>query len=177
MRISSFLIGLFLVPALLAGPSFSSQSPTSHAAHGTTPYSDRAFLSAMIVHHEDAVAMAKKTLQTKPKDPDVASWCQAVIDTQAPEIILMRKILEPMGGVDKEAAARELANAMQHSMSGSDGKTFVSSMLLHHKAALDMAAEALLRSENPDVILLAEAIITAQAREMREFKTWLRTHR
>lgn len=177
MRIPSFLIGLLLVPALFAGPSFSSQSPTSHAAHEVTPYNDRAFLSAMIVHHEDAVGMAQKTLQAKPKDPGVASWCQTVIDTQTPEIILMRKLLEPMGGVDKEAADRELANAMRHSMSGSDGKTFVSSMLMHHKAALDMAAEALLRSENPDVILLAEAIITAQAREMREFKTWLRTHR
>ena len=177
MRISSLLIGLFLIPALLAGPSFSSQPPLSHAAHETTPYNDRAFLSAMIVHHQDAVAMAKKTLQAKPKDPDVTSWCQTVIDTQTPEIILMRKLLEPLGGVDKEAAARELANAMQHSVSGSDGKAFVSSMLVHHKAALDMAAEALLRSDDPDVTLLAEAIITAQAREMREFKTWLRTHR
>ena len=177
MRVSSFLLGLLLVPTLFAAPTFSAQPPTSHAAHGATPYSDRAFLSAMIVHHEDAVAMAQKTLQAKPKDPDVASWCQAVIATQTSEIILMKKLLEPMGGMDKEVADRELANAMGHAMSGSDGAAFVTSMLMHHKAALHMAAEALLRSENSDVILLAEAIITAQAREMREFKTWLRAHR
>ncbi len=170
---TSLLIGLLLVPALFAGLSHPMQPDASHAAHETTPYSDRTFLSAMIVHHEDAVAMAKKTLEHKP-EPEVATWCRAVVDTQTPEIILMRKLLEPLGGLDKEAAVRETANAMRHSVDGSSDTAFVSAMLAHHKAALDMAGEALLYSDNPSVTALAESIITAQAREMREFKIWLR---
>ena len=54
---------------------------------------------------------------------------------------------------------------------------FVELMLPHHAMALEMSIPALLASNNPKVLDLAEGIIISQAKEMRAFKAWLAAHR
>lgn len=49
-------------------------------------------------------------------------------------------------------------------------------MLPHHAMALEMSVPALLGSNNPQILNLAENIIISQAKEMRQFKAWIAEH-
>ena len=86
MRTASLTV-LALVAAFLFSvlPAQAAMDHGSGAAH----YSDRAFLSGMIAHHEGAVDMAKVFLATpkKDKDPQVTAWADDVIKVQEKEIL------------------------------------------------------------------------------------------
>ena len=144
-------------------------------------YSDRAFLSGMIAHHEGAVDMAKVFLATpkKDQDPQVTAWADDVIKVQEKEIAEMKDLLKPLGGIEESAYA-PMKKAMQHMLE--EGKNlganmrFVELMLPHHAMALEMSVPALLGSNNPQILNLAENIIISQAKEMRQFKAWIAEH-
>ncbi len=178
MRTASLTV-LALVAALLFSvlPAQAMMDHGSSAAH----YSDRAFLSGMIAHHEGAVDMAKLFLATpqKDQDPKVKAWADEVIKVQNEEIAEMRNLLKPLGGIEESAYA-PMKKAMHHMLE--EGKNlganmrFVELMLPHHAMALEMSVPALLGSNNPQVLNLAENIIINQAKEMRQFKAWLAEH-
>ena len=75
---------------------------------------------------------------------------------------------------------RAMKKAMQHMLE--EGKNlganmrFVELMLPHHAMALEMSVPALLGSNNPQILNLAENIIISQAKEMRQFKAWIAEH-
>ncbi|MCD0156184.1 DUF305 domain-containing protein [Deinococcus sp. 6GRE01] len=138
---------------------------------------DRAFLSMMVPHHQMAVDMAKAALPVS-KDATVKAWTNAVIKDQTREITQMNTLLKSMGGVNTA-----MANQMKSSMSGmadmvKKSKTpdvaFVQGMLPHHASAIDMANLALQQGQDARVLSLAKTIITAQAKEMLDYRTWLK---
>lgn len=138
---------------------------------------DRAFLSMMVPHHQMAVDMAKAALPVS-KDATVKAWANAVIKDQTREITQMNTLLKSMGGVNTA-----MANQMKSSMSGmadmvKKSKTpdvaFVQGMLPHHASAIDMANLALQQGQDARVLSLAKTIITAQAKEMLDYRTWLK---
>jgi hypothetical protein len=49
---------------------------------------------------------------------------------------------------------------------------FIDSMILHHEGAITMAQQALTEAERPEIKQLAEAIITAQEREITQIREW-----
>ena len=51
---------------------------------------------------------------------------------------------------------------------------FVQGMLPHHASAIDMANLALQQGQDARVLSLAKTIITAQAKEMLDYRTWLK---
>ena len=73
-----------------------------------------------------------------------------------------------------------MKKAMQHMLEeGKDlgaNMRFVELMLPHHAMALEMSVPALLGSNNPQILNLAEGIIISQAKEMRQFKAWIAEH-
>ena len=75
---------------------------------------------------------------------------------------------------------RAMKKAMQHMLEeGKDlgaNMRFVELMLPHHAMALEMSVPALLGSNNPQILNLAEGIIISQAKEMRQFKAWIAEH-
>lgn len=150
----------------------------NHGNAAPSAYSDRAFLSAMLAHHEGAVDMAELLLKSSRKyqDPKVAAWADAVIKVQQAEISEMKQLLKPLGGVEK-SAYDPMKESMTHMLDeGADmnaNMRFVKLMLPHHAMAVEMALPALVYSDNPKVLDLAEAIIIEQAKEMRQFKAWL----
>ena len=168
------LVAAFLFSVL---PAQAAMDHGSGAAH----YSDRAFLSGMIAHHEGAVDMAKVFLATpkKDQDPQVTAWADDVIKVQEKEIAEMKELLKPLGGIEESAYA-PMKKAMQHMLE--EGKNlganmrFVELMLPHHAMALEMSVPALLGSNNPQILNLAENIIISQAKEMRQFKAWIAEH-
>lgn len=69
---------------------------------------------------------------------------------------------------------------MMHSMTmGLQGKTgnefdqaFLKEMIIHHQGAVDMAKMVLTSSKNPELIKLANDIITAQNNEIKMMQNW-----
>jgi len=72
--------------------------------------------------------------------------------------------------------------AMMHDMMiGLEGKTgdefdkaFLSEMIVHHEGAVDMAHAVLATSKRPELVKLANDIISAQTNEIAMMKGWLR---
>ncbi len=51
-------------------------------------------------------------------------------------------------------------------------KAFISEMMAHHQAAVDMANLSNRRAKHTEVKTLSQAIITAQQKEIKEMKQW-----
>lgn len=159
------LVLLWLVPVF-----------AQHAHHASTGSGERAFLSAMIAHHEGALAMARFALE-RGKDREVRAWAEAILKDQEREIALMRSWLGSLGGLDQAAYAameKEMAAMLQELEAAQDpDRAFVALMLLHHKGAVEMALEALSTAKDRRVLDLARDIVLAQAKEMHAFRLWL----
>jgi uncharacterized protein (DUF305 family) len=137
---------------------------------------DRAFLSMMVPHHQMAVDMARAVLPVS-KDATVKTWANAVIKDQSREINEMNALLKTYGGKDAAMAA-----SMMKGMAGmadmvksakNPDVAFVQGMLPHHASAIDMANVALQKTTNSKILPLARNIVTAQAKEMYDFRIWL----
>lgn len=197
------LIPLTLVALSMGGPASSQSMPghaghtvpaqsgavqpgAAHAGHAMTGMSelgalrgrafDRAYLSMMIPHHQAAVEMARAALPVS-RDATVKAWANAVIRDQQREINQMNTLLKGLGGTDTAMAA-----TMKRSMGGmgdlvrkarNPDVAFVQGMLPHHASAIDMANLALQRGQDARILSLSKAIITAQAAEMLDYRTWL----
>ncbi len=60
-------------------------------------------------------------------------------------------------------------------MKGNADQHFIIQMIPHHEGAIDMAKLALEKSKRPEILTLAQNIITAQEKEISEMKTWYQT--
>lgn len=141
-------------------------------------FNDRAYLSAMIAHHEAALNMADEVLKNG-KDPEVKKWAEAVKAAQEPEIKQMSGWLTALGGTDEAAAGmmRQSMSAMMGKPMGNDADhNFVSMMIGHHAGAVDMAVSAIIGSSNEDVIKLSRNIVATQLDEILAYKDWLAKH-
>lgn len=171
---------LFLALMLLALPVQAAERPmAAHGMHdGDAAYSEQAFLSGMIAHHEGAVAMSEALLNTpeKQQDPQVAAWAKEIIKAQKGEIEQMKGWLKDVGGLDQKAydqMHREM-QAMMHMYTSKDPNVqFVQQMLPHHGMAVIMTVPVLVHSQRAPLLKLAQEIIVAQANEMHAFRTWL----
>lgn len=149
--------------------------PNNNMQHANN-YDDKSFLSAMIPHHEAAVVMANDVL-AKGKDAQVKKWAQEVIDAQQAEIKQMSAWLKSLGGTDEKAAKamHDSMHTMMTSPMDSDAdRNFVIMMIDHHASALEMGTKALIHSEDEKIVSLANQIIAAQAKEIMEYKQWLK---
>lgn len=70
-------------------------------------------------------------------------------------------------------------NMMKGMMAGLEGKTgdafdkeFLAQMIVHHQGAVEMAKAVLATSKRPELIQLANDIITAQNKEIGMMKDW-----
>jgi len=142
--------------------------------HDWTVNDDRAFLSAMIAHHQGAVDMSRPLLNSR--DRRIREWADDIIEDQEEEIQQMRRILQRIGGAAREAAAQlrtHMDQMMRLAGQGDADSSFIIQMIPHHASAIDMSLPALVMSQNPDIRKLAEDIIEQQAEEIREFRDWM----
>ena len=79
-----------------------------------------------------------------------------------------------------DEAFKEANDKMMHDimkpMSGDPDKDFVMMMLAHHQGAIDMAKVELKYGKDPTLRVLAEEIIEAQGKEIKEMKEWSAAH-
>lgn len=150
------------------------------------------FMEGMIDHHQMALDMAQDCL-AKASSESVVTLCAAVIDAQTPEIELMQGWLkdwynvnyEPvamypfgnvtdMGGGHQHGSAAATDPAMMMGMmaglnrlEGIEYETaWLEAMIDHHDDALHMSNRVLRWAEHPELIELANNIITAQTAEI-----------
>lgn len=151
---------------------------TSKDMQHAAKHDDKAFLSAMIPHHEAAVVMAKDVL-AKGKDAQVKKWAHEVITGQQAEIAEMSGWLKSMGGADKSAAKAmhdSMHTMMTTPMDKDADRNFVVMMIDHHASALVMATKALIHSADDKIVSLSKQIITSQAKEIMAYKLWVKKY-
>lgn len=139
---------------------------------------DRAFIDAMVPHHESAIEMAKAAKEAGLEQPDLVKVADDILATQQQEIDEMKEWRSEWFGSSEidpnEAAALGMSESdmgMQHDAdallsSGDVDTDFAQMMITHHQGAIEMAKLAADNAEHDDVKDLAEAIISAQEREI-----------
>ena len=139
---------------------------------------DRAFIDAMIPHHESAIEMAKAAKEAGLEQPDLVRVADDILATQQQEIDQMKEWRGDWFGsseIDPDGAAAlgmsESEMGMQHDAdallnSGDVDTDFAQMMITHHQGAIDMAKRAADEAEHDQLKGLADEIIDAQEREI-----------
>jgi uncharacterized protein (DUF305 family) len=139
---------------------------------------DRAFIDAMVPHHESAHEMAHSAKAAGLTQPELEQVADDILATQQAEIDRMKEWRAEWFGssdVDPDGAAAlgmsDEQMGMEHDAddllnSGDVDADFATMMIDHHRGAIEMAELALERAEHGELKELAEAIIAAQQREI-----------
>ena len=150
---------------------------------------DLRFIDGMIPHHEGAVVMAQEALQ-KSNRPEIKQLAQAIIDAQEKEISELKEWRiswysnagdEPMMYSAEMGHMMPMTEEMRSSMmmNGDLGTAddqfdlrFINAMIPHHQGAIDMAQQALDKSDRPEIKELAQNIIDSQQQEIAQMEQW-----
>lgn len=148
-------------------------------ATGQVPF-DQAFIDAMVPHHQEAIEMARAANSRGLSQPELEKIANDIISSQQREIdqmldwreqwfgsrtlgpVLPEALGLPEGELGMEhGSADEVADAVDV-----DAK-FAEMMIPHHEGAIAMAEQAAERGQHEEIRFLADAIITAQEREIK----------
>jgi uncharacterized protein (DUF305 family) len=141
---------------------------------------DRAFIDAMVPHHQAAIDMAREAKKAGLAQPELVEIADDIIATQQTEIDQMLQWREQWFGSEEpepQAAALEVLGlsaaevGMEHSAADlataeDINQAFAGMMLGHHTGAIRMAELAKEKAGHDEVKTLAADIIAAQQREI-----------
>lgn len=140
------------------------------------------FMQGMMPHHQGAIDMAKAVLQYG-KDPEVRTLAENVIKAQEGEIAFMKDwlgrvdqsslVVSPESTKGNEQAMGTMMKNMAVPYTGDADADFLKSMIPHHQGAIDMAKIALQFAKDPEVLKLAQNVVTAQESEIAFMAGWL----
>lgn len=145
---------------------------------------DRMFIANMIAHHQGAVDMANLAL-TNASHQEVKDLAKAIVAAQTTEITDMTawqkmwgypassgEMMEDhssMGMMDTNAG---MTNELNGKTGEAFDKAFLEQMIMHHQAAINMAATGKTNALHQEVKDLTVAIVTAQTKEIKQMKQW-----
>src|SRR5215204_4914312 len=143
-------------------------------------YSDKAFIDAMVPHHQGAIAMAEVALKNAEHE-EIIQLSRNIISSQQAEIEELKSIKqeefgtsnvpmemsqEQMRGMGMMMDPQQLANRKPFD------EAFIGAMIPHHQSAIEMAKVADKESEIPEIKELAQNIVSAQKRETEQMRRW-----
>ena len=143
-------------------------------------YSDRAFIDAMVPHHQGAVDMAEVALENAEHE-EIRNLAEDVVGSQEAEIEELRDIKR------REFGTSEIPSGMSQEEMGAMGmmddpqaladedpfdRAFIDAMMPHHRSAIAMAQVALRESDNRQIREIARDIVEAQRREIAQMERW-----
>ncbi|HKH36327.1 MAG TPA: DUF305 domain-containing protein [Rubrobacter sp.] len=143
-------------------------------------YSDKAFIDAMVPHHQGAIAMAEVALKNAEHE-EIVQLSRNIISSQQAEIEELKSIKQEEFGtsnVPMEMSQEQMRgmgmmmNPQQLANQKPFDEAFLDAMIPHHQSAIEMAQVALEKSDNPKIKELAENIISAQQREIEQMREW-----
>lgn len=83
------------------------------------------------------------------------------------------------GGMMEGSSMQGMMDGMMANLKGKTGdefdKAFLSEMIVHHQGAVEMAQAVLKNSDRPELIKLANDIMTAQRKEITMMQEWQNT--
>lgn len=177
-RMRRVLVAVALLPALIAGCGEAAEPATPPGGGGA----ERAFLSSMVAHHTSAVDMAK-VARAEAESDFVRDLAEDIASSQTAEIERMEGIHEELFATplkpDEGAHVQLGLSAEAVGMDNMDGaatirgrrpfdRAFVDEMVGHHRGAIAMAGAVKERSRSGEVRALAQGIVSAQRREIKE---------
>ncbi|MEP7173007.1 MAG: DUF305 domain-containing protein [Aestuariivirga sp.] len=149
------------------------------------PYTGRPdmdFVQGMMPNHQGAIDMAKVALQYG-KDPEIKSLAENVITAQQGEIAFMKSwldkvdqaslVVNPDSTKGYEEAMAKLEKNMTMAYTGDADVDFVNGMIPHHQGAIDMAKVAIQYAKVPEILNLAQDVVTAQEGGISFMTGWL----
>ena len=143
-------------------------------------YSDKAFIDAMVPHHQGAIEMAEVALKNAEHE-EIKELSHNIISSQQAEIEELKAIKKEEFGtsnVPMEMSPEQMRSMgmmmdpQQLANKEPFDEAFIDAMIPHHQSAIEMAQVAYEKSENPRIKELAENIISAQEQEIEQMKKW-----
>ena len=147
------------------------------ATSSSVPF-DRAFIDAMVPHHESAIEMAETAKTAGLSQPELVTVANDIIDSQQAEIDQMLSWREEWFGsseIDPEGPSElglsDASMGMEHGSAEIESaddvdRAFAAAMIPHHEGAIRMAKLARKHGQHQEIRALAEEIISAQEREI-----------
>ena len=176
--LSKLLPAILAVGALTLAACGDDEGSSGQAKSGNG--TDRAFVAAMIPHHESAVDMAE-IAQERGQSEFVKNLAEDIIRTQNDEIAVMRREDE---GLETAGVKTGSLGVPEH-MTGMDGDpaelrtaedfdtAFLQMMIPHHEGAIEMAKVELDKGGDRELLDVADAVVKAQEREITEMREQL----
>ena len=143
-------------------------------------YSDRAFIDAMVPHHQGAIAMAEVALKNAEHE-EIKELSRNIVSTQQSEIEELKSIKKEEFGtpnVPMEMSSQQMRgmgmmmDPQRLSKREPFDEAFIDAMIPHHQSAIYMSQVAQEESKIPEIKELAENIVDAQKREIEQMKQW-----
>src|SRR5215204_588587 len=143
-------------------------------------YSDRAFIDAMVPHHQGAIAMGEVALKNAEHE-EIIQLSRNIISSQQAEIEELKSIKQEEFGtsnVPMEMSQEQIRgmgmmmDPQRLSKREPFDEAFIDAMIPHHRSAIQMAQVAYKKSKIPEIKELAGNIVTAQKREIEQMKQW-----
>ena len=137
---------------------------------------DKDFAGMMKIHHEGAINMANIEM-AEGKNNELLKMAAKIKQDQNAEIIQFEKFLtDTKDNSAREGFGMELMESMKsmsnasHDMSANIDAQFVSMMISHHQAAINMAKVYLKYANDKSLKAMAEQIVSSQQKEIEEMK-------
>lgn len=179
---STVLGALVLFVAACGGASDGGNSDGGSAATPSGEAFDRAFIDAMVPHHQAAVEMAKTAKEAGLTQTELITIADDILETQQLEINQMEdwrgewfgsSKINPKGA--EALGLSESVMGMSHDAdallsSANVDQDFAQMMITHHNGAIEMAKLADDHAEHQEIKDLAAAIIKAQEREIEAMR-------
>jgi uncharacterized protein (DUF305 family) len=143
-------------------------------------YSDKAFIDAMVPHHQGAIVMARVALENAEHE-EIRDLSRNIVSTQQAEIGELKAIKKEEFGtsnVSMEMSSEQMRGMgmMMDPQSLAEenpfDRAFIDAMIPHHRSAIEMAKVANQESENPRIRDLAQNIMSAQKAEIEQMRRW-----
>ncbi len=169
--------------ALLAACGQTADKDAQAPAAPQPNQADVTFAQSMIPHHQQAIEMAE-LIKGRTTRPELVKLAGDITTTQGQEIDHMRGWLrswgkpEAMAGMDHDQMAMPgmMDRGEMDELEGLKGArfdlAFIDMMTRHHQGAIEMANTELRDGSLSEVKQLAQQIITAQQREVRQLAAW-----
>ena len=135
-----------------------------------------AYMQKMRSHHLAAIEMAK-LVPSRATHPELKTFAQQVITDQQKEVAQLDGWLKAWYGIDKPmdmpmVGMDQMMQALM-AMTGADfEQAWLMMMVHHHMGAVDMSALVPGRATHPELLQLAQTIVTTQGQEIEQLRGW-----